>query len=159
MQEPPEALAAPNDVPAGLVHDLLPHEGRALLLTAVRSRSIDRAEATVLIGPEHPYVVDGAAESTLALELFAQTAALVSALEGAAPRRGRLAAVPELELDQEFVTVGTELVVTVTREGDHGLLTRFAGVLSAGGALVARGVIVVALTDEVAPTGSKGKEP
>lgn len=148
MQEHPKALSAlrPRSgeaFPGGL----LPHEGRALLLTAILSRSADRAEAVAFIGPDHPYLTPSGVESTVALELFAQAAALVSGLADEPARQGRLAAVHELDLDREFVPVGTELTITVSREGDHGLLTRFSGALTAGGKSIARGVIVVALTE------------
>lgn len=97
-------------------------------------------------------------EATIALELFAQTAALVSVEPGAVPREGRLAAVPELELEQEFIPVGSEVTVAVEREGDHGTLTRFSGVLSMDGRTIARGVVVVALTAAGATGADSGAE-
>jgi predicted hotdog family 3-hydroxylacyl-ACP dehydratase len=104
------------------VDDLLPHTGTARLLTDVVRSGPGFIEATGRVPATHPLVAAGRAPCFLGLELGAQAAAALEALERAArgdraPRIGYLVRVRESAFSSPSLPVDTPLSVTAHLSG------------------------------------------
>lgn len=112
--------------------DLLPQRGRAVLLGELVSSSSERTVCRASIGAEHPYLTDGTVHPLVAVELFAQAAAVHRGLATSrdmarAPVSGRLASILELVVHTAPFPVGTLLLVTVSPGASLGQLHEFSG--------------------------------
>lgn len=102
---------------------LLPHSGVARLLTAVSSCRDGIIEAHGTIPAGHPLCVDGKAPTYLGVELGAQAAAAMEALDRvdasgmASPRVGHLVRVRDAALFASHLPVDTPLLVTAILRG------------------------------------------
>lgn len=105
------------------VSSTLPHTGTARLLTNVVRSSAGFIEATGQVPATHPLVGGGCAPCFLGLELGAQAAAALEAIDRAAltgdrsPRIGQLVRVREAAFLQPTLPVATPLSVTATLDG------------------------------------------
>jgi len=101
--------------------DLLPHEGPARLLVRVVDSSPDSIVAEAAVERTAPYVIDGAVPSYVALEMAAQAAAALEAIEsrrqgdGSAPRTGFLVRARRVRLEAAEFAPARPLRVTVQR--------------------------------------------
>ncbi|SRR5690606_3741815 len=135
------------------VRTLLPHEGPAVLLAQVLASAPH--ETTCSVGCEDltPYARGGRVPTLLAVELFAQCAAVHRVLTQKARARGRgvLAAVRHLELNAPFLEADEVLRVTVSAASELGGFTTFDGHLAgASGRALAQGRIVVSCSEQSA---------
>lgn len=112
-----DPVASPQEPALGRV----PHAPPALLVERLVSRSDSGARGRALIPADSPFAVEGAAPSYLGLEIAAQTAALVEALdraeEAAAPRVGYLVAIRRARCYVRNLPVGEPLDVVVGFSG------------------------------------------
>ncbi len=105
------------------VMDLLPHTRSARLLTGVLRSGPGFIEATARVPAAHPLVAGGRAPCFLGLELGAQAAAALEALERAAssgdtaPHVGYVVGVREAAFASPSLPVDTPLQVTATLSG------------------------------------------
>ena len=105
------------------VGDWLPHTSTARLLTNVVRSGAGFIEATGRVPAAHPLVAGGRAPCFLGLELGAQAAAALEALERAAvtgdraPRIGQLVRVREAAFLEPDLPVDTQLSVTAILDG------------------------------------------
>ncbi len=122
-----------------LVDDLLPHTGTARLLTHVLRSGPGIIEATGRVPAAHPLVADGRAPCFLGLELGAQAAAALEALERAAaggdrgPYVGYLVRVREAALSSPSLPVDTPLHVKALLTGAAPPLAIYRIGVSVGG--------------------------
>lgn len=106
-----------------LVEDLLPHTGTARLLTDVVRTGPGFIEAIGRVPAAHPLVAGGRAPCFVGLELGAQAAAALEALDRAAaggdraPRVGYLVRVREARFSSPDLPVDAPLQVTATLSG------------------------------------------
>jgi predicted hotdog family 3-hydroxylacyl-ACP dehydratase len=106
-----------------LVDDLLPHTGTARLLTDVLRSGPGFIEATGRVPAAHPLVASGRAPCFLGLELGAQAAAALEALERAAaageraPHVAYLVRVREADFSSPSLPVDMPLHVTAVLSG------------------------------------------
>jgi predicted hotdog family 3-hydroxylacyl-ACP dehydratase len=105
------------------IGDLLPHTGTARLLTDVLRSGPGFIEATGLVPAAHPLAAGGRASCFLGLELGAQAAAALEALERAAasgdraPHIGYLVRVREAAFSSPSLPVDTPLHVEALLSG------------------------------------------
>ncbi len=107
-------------------------------------REGDGLAALAAVPADHPLVEDGGAPSAIALEMAAQAAAALAALEGGGqeePRQGYLVGVRNAAFDRPVVAAGEELRVTVTPAGSAPPLAVHDFTVHSGETLVARGTI------------------
>jgi len=137
---------------------LVPHAGPSCLLDSVIEAGRERTVCRALVPPDHPYLASAGVHSLLAIELFAQAAAVHRALalraesaraESAGAESGRLAAAQATLLTPRLAR-GSCLRVAVVPKGSFGGLLAFGGELSLEQAglsevLLATGEISVAL--------------
>lgn len=142
--------------------ELLPHRPPMLLVRELLERGPGRLRCRGQVAADSPLARDGRAPAMLAVELAAQGAALLEALErgdregDAAPRRGYLISLQRLELGSPTLPAGEPLDASVVYDGGAGPLARYRiRVRGAGGELYAAGVIgTYALpADEQQPAG------
>jgi predicted hotdog family 3-hydroxylacyl-ACP dehydratase len=131
------------------VQSLIPHSGPSCLLDAVLSVGQSGAVCRASLPADHPYMTDTGVHPLLAIELFAQAAAVHRALadEGASevPAGGRLAAA-QVKVHVRRLDAGTRLLVLVEPDASLGGLVRFAGKLLTDGEekrLVAVGTVSI----------------
>lgn len=132
------------------VRSLIPHGGPSCLLDAVLRSGPEETLCRAKVTAGHPYLAGSNVHPLLAIELFAQAAAVHRALAREpgvrGPAGGRLVAadveVQAARLDQE-----SELLVRVVPGAAFGQLTKFSGELYRGQeqGLVARGEVSVAV--------------
>lgn len=102
---------------------LLPHSGAARLLTNVVRSGRNFIEAICQVPAAHPLVTSGRAPAFLGLELGAQAAAALEAIErgvatgSSVPRVGYLVRVREANFLMPDLPIETALVVTALLEG------------------------------------------
>ncbi len=99
---------------------LLPHRGTARLLTGVTKVAVDRIVATGRIPAAHPLAVANRAPCFLGIELGAQAAAALEALQrsgGGQPRVGYLVGVRAAAFLQADLPVETLITITADLEG------------------------------------------
>jgi predicted hotdog family 3-hydroxylacyl-ACP dehydratase len=119
------------DLPPPLAAALLAHGGVARLLTEVLRSSPDFVEAVGRVPVAHPLVTAGRAPSLLGLELGAQAAAALEALQGVAagasgrPRVGYLVRVREASFLRADLPVDAPLGVTARLSGAAGALASY----------------------------------
>jgi len=130
------ALADPLRLPGP---ELLPHSGTARLLTAVARSGRDFIEAICQVPAAHPLVTSGRAPGFLGLELGAQAAAALEAIDrrgasgDSAPRIGYLVRVREAVFLMPDLPIETPLVVTAHLEGAAPPLAVYRITVGAGG--------------------------
>lgn len=95
----------------------MPHSGRARLLTRVTRHDATSIVATAVIGDSYPLVQNGMAPALVGLEIGAQAAAALQALQGRASGlgavvRGRVVRIHEAVFHCEELPVGTPLEIT-----------------------------------------------
>jgi predicted hotdog family 3-hydroxylacyl-ACP dehydratase len=138
---------------------LLPHTGSAILIDRIVTCHPDRILCAVRL-PFQSASDDAVGSSALlAIELFAQAAALLGSLghpadlaTGPGGRRGYVVSVPELTLEAERLPQDGDLLVEVRQSGSSAGAGRFEGRVEIEGKLLAQGVILVAHGRAVGPT-------
>lgn len=132
--EPRAALALsrlPHAQPMRAVVDLLGADGES-------------SSWILVVGDDHPLLVDGRFPAVCAVELVAQAAAAHAALDGASGRGGVLLRVRGVELATEHIPVGVPLVATVRRtDGTDGATAAFQATLRHGDELLLSGSLLV----------------
>jgi predicted hotdog family 3-hydroxylacyl-ACP dehydratase len=118
--------------------DLVPHRGHALFLRRVLRCDASGIECVGVIPGGHPFVHDGHAPAFVGLELAAQAAAALQALESPAspetPRPGYLVGVREAHFKVASLPADLEIHARVRRTGRagplsvHDVLVEIAGV-------------------------------
>jgi predicted hotdog family 3-hydroxylacyl-ACP dehydratase len=127
------------DLPRGLAGDLLPHTGIARLLTNIVRSGPGFVEATGRVSALHPLVAGDRAPCFLGLELGAQAAAALAALERAAatgdhaPGTGYLVRVREATFLRPDLPVDAPLAVTAHLTGAAHALAIYRIRVSVGG--------------------------
>lgn len=131
------------------VQSLIPHRGPSCLLDAVVSAGAAGAECRASVPADHPYMTSTGVHPLLAIELFAQAAAVHRALSAevasAEPAEGRLAAA-QVQVRASRLDAPARLLVRITPDAALGGLVRFAGELFMDGeerSLVATGTVSV----------------
>lgn len=139
------------------ISSLIPHAGPSCLLEAVTHSDGERTECSARIEAGHPYLRRERVHSLLAIELFAQGAAVHRALQDQAGSRvlssGRLVGANARLHTPELVPPMC-LLVRVMPKATLGQLHSFSGHLylsDAAGMLLAEGDVSVAVQD-VSPT-------
>lgn len=132
------------------VRTLIPHSGRSCLLDTVLHFGSDGAWCRASIRADHPYLTRAKVHPLLAIELFAQTAAVHRALAemGSSPATagGQLVAA-DVEMQGTPLEPPCELLVQVVPGATFGQMTKFSGELYQEGpvrVLLARGEVSVA---------------
>ena len=132
------------------VHTLVPQRGPSSLLDTVLSAGPERTECRATIAPDHVYMTSSGVHPLLAMELFAQAAAVHRALTlgptAAADQAGHLAAA-DVRMQAARLDAPATLLVRITPGPGFGGLLRFAGELFLEGeqrVLVAEGEVTVA---------------
>jgi predicted hotdog family 3-hydroxylacyl-ACP dehydratase len=135
------------------ISSLIPHAGPSCLLEAVIHSDGERTECSAQIDVGHPYLRGQRVHSLLAIELFAQSAAVHRALQGQTGRRvvsgGRLVGA-NVHLHTPHFLPPMRLLVRVTPKVALGRLHSFSGHLylsEATGVLLAEGDVSVAVHD------------
>ena len=129
------------------VDDLLPHTGTARLLTGVLRSGPGFIEATGRVPAAHPLATGGRAPSFLGLELGAQAAAALEALERAAagedrrPHVGYLVRVREAAFSSPSLPVETPLHVKALLTGAAPPLAIYRIEVSVGGGELLRATL------------------
>lgn len=133
------------------IRTLIPHAGPSCLLHSVLRSGPEGTECQALLGHDHPYAEQGAAHSLLAIELFAQAAAVhrrLSLSEPGEPVIDGVLAAANVVLEEPRIKVDSWLLVRVVQDTALGRLLRFSGELFRGGEeakLVAHGDVSVAV--------------
>ena len=128
-----------TDPRAPSVEGLLPHTGAARLLTEVLRSGPGFIEAAGRVSAAHPLVADGRAPCFLGLELGAQAAAALEAIERAAASEdearhiGYLVRVREAAFTSPDLPVDTPLQVKVVLSGAAPPLAVYRVAVSVGG--------------------------
>jgi len=131
---------------------LLPHGERARFIDAVHDLAADSIVCLARVPPDSAYVVDGSFPTFVALELAAQSAALLEILERptgdlSPPPPGYLVRVRDVRFDLARLPAGEPLSCRVRRTASAGRLRLFETEVSFGGDVVLRGTFSV-LIDE-----------
>ena len=125
---------------------LIPHRGKALFLRRVLRHEAESIDCVGVIPGTSPFVREGRAPAFVGLELAAQAAAALQALEGSdegllTPRSGYLVGVREARFTSAWIPAECEIHARVRRTGRAGpLAVHDVLVLVAGSECVA-GVI------------------
>lgn len=131
--------------PAGEVPLRLPHAGAMRWLGAHGRREGDALRCPVALRADGPFARDGAAPASLSVELIAQAAAALLALDGdGPPRRGHLLAVRALSLHTPSLPLGDALAVRV-RATAGGALASVRGEVLRGDEVLAAATLTVRL--------------
>ena len=124
---------------------LVPHRGYALFLRRVLRCEADAIECIGVIPGAHPFVRDAHAPAFLGLELAAQAAAALQALESPAspkaPRPGYLVGVREAHFKVTSLPADLEIHARVRRTGRAGPLSVHEVLVDVSGAECLNGVI------------------
>jgi predicted hotdog family 3-hydroxylacyl-ACP dehydratase len=126
---------------------LVPHEPPMLWLDALVhwQPGLARAEARVM--PDSALVHAGRLHAAVTLEYMAQTVAAYLGYEaysaGKPVRVGMVVACRDLHLAQEWLHVGTQLVIVVHKQSGDETLSRFSAEVSTGGARVAQATLTL----------------
>lgn len=132
------------------VRTLVPHDGPSCLLDAVVRFGPDGVECRASVSGAHPYLSGSSIHPLLAVELFAQAAAVHRALArepGVGAAGGQLVAA-DVEVQATRLDQDSELLVEVTPGATFGQMTKYAGKLYRGEQardLVAHGEVSVAV--------------
>jgi predicted hotdog family 3-hydroxylacyl-ACP dehydratase len=133
------------------VQSLIPHSGPSCLLDAVLRFGPEGALCRASIPMDHPYLAGSSVHPLLAIELFAQAAAVHRALSQAPDEPsvagGQLVAA-DVEVKATRLDVASDLLVRVAPTAAFGQLTKFSGELYRQGQeriLVAHGEVSVAV--------------
>jgi predicted hotdog family 3-hydroxylacyl-ACP dehydratase len=107
--------------------ELLPHEGRAILLDAVTAFTPDGVECLATITADFPCSESGGIPSLLLLELMAQAAGAYAHLSigTGAPRAGYVVGFRNVELRVDGVPIGTKLSIAARPSWSAGAAGRF----------------------------------
>lgn len=139
------------------ISSLIPHAGPSCLLEAVTDSDGEHTDCSARIEAGHPYLQRERVHSLLAIELFAQSAAVHRALQeqtgGRVVSSGRLVGANVRLHTLEFVPP-MRLLVRVTPKATLATLHSFSGHLylsEAAGVLLAEGDVSVAVQD-ISPT-------
>lgn len=98
---------------------LLPHSGRALLLSRIITSGAENLEGEAIIRDSYPLAIDGTAPCLVGIEIAAQAAAALEALkraEGGAGGGGRLVRVDDATFTCGTLPVNSAIDVKVRRE-------------------------------------------
>ncbi len=125
--------------------DLVPHRGSALLLRRVLRCEGDSIECVGVIPGTSPFVRDGQAPAFVGLELAAQAAAALQALESSIgpgkPQPGYLVGVREAHFEVASIPADCEIHARVRRTGRAGPLSVHEVAVELAGTGCVRGVI------------------
>ena len=107
------------------IADLLPHQGRAVLIETVLEESADRIRAGAHITRTHPFfVLDRGVPSWTGIELMAQAIAAHAGLEGRRfkrpPRLGMLLGTRRYQAETAWFPEGAHLEILAEREFGQG---------------------------------------
>lgn len=126
----------------------LPHAPPMRAVVDLRDADGESSSWTVVVGDDHPLLVDGQFPAVCAVELVAQAAAAHAALDGASGRGGVLLRVRGVELLCEDIPVGVPLVATVRRtDGTDGATASFQTRLRRGDEVLMSGSLLVRMFD------------
>ena len=123
---------------------LLPHRGRALLLRRIVRCDGDAIECVGVIPGNSPFVREARAPSFVGLELAAQAAAALQALESpedGIPRPGYLVGVREARFATAWIPADCEIRARVRRTGRAGPLAVHDVLVEVAGTECVAGVI------------------
>jgi predicted hotdog family 3-hydroxylacyl-ACP dehydratase len=134
------------------VTELLPHQGRAVMIDAVLSDTEDRIEVAAHISREHPFFVAGHGVPTwVGIELMAQAIAAHAGLSGRRarrpPRNGMLLGTRRYQVETAYFPEGMRLDVCAEREfGDSGAdggVGACTCTIQGGGRILAKATIII----------------
>ncbi len=133
---------------------LLPHAFPARLIEAIADHAPDRLAARARIPPASPFADGATAPALVALELAAQAAAVLEAVERAArgegggARRGYLVGARDARWAPPLLPVGVALDVRVALDARALPLSHYRFEVAVAGALVATGTIATFLAED-----------
>ncbi len=148
---PPGIAAAPSRAPVA-AGPLLPHQPPSRLIVSVSAAAEGSVTCEALVPAVSPFVVGGLAPSFLAVEIAAQAAAALEALErrrtdaGAGPPRGYLVGARGVALSRATLDADAPLVAVVRLAGAAPPLATYAFEVLEGTEVLARGGISTWLT-------------
>ncbi|MEM7051178.1 MAG: hypothetical protein AAF604_16030 [Acidobacteriota bacterium] len=125
----------------------LPHRGPALLVKEIVQRDGDRLVCEGEIPPTSAFADGGRAPAFLALELAAQSAALVESSTDEEPRIGYLVRIRRAQLAAPSVPTGVRLRTEIQPLGGSGGLRMFRVRVLLDGEEIASGDLTTVLTD------------
>lgn len=131
------------------VAELLPHQGRAVLIDAVLEDDPDTIWVRTKVSSDNPYFVPGHGLPVwVGIELMAQAiaahAGLGSRREQRPPRAGMLLGTRRFEAKAPYFPEGATLEITATRDfGDDGGLAACACTIQSGGEVLAKATIII----------------
>lgn len=140
--------------------EILPHRPPMLLLDALTAAEAESVTCTATVRAGAPFVEGDRASSLLAVEYFAQAVAALFAYkardEGAAPFRGLLLGVRDLDLAAPHLRVGDTVRVHCREQWASGPVAQFHCTLTRRDEQLAAGAITVLRgdPDELAPRPS-----
>lgn len=129
------------------VQELVPHSGKALLLSKILSHDEDETHCLALIDSQNQYLENGRVDAAVALELIAQVVAVHVGLEGrwerGEARIGFVIGAPKFEFFGGDYEEGGELDVCARVVFHDGPVGRFEGQVTVSGVLRAQGSLTV----------------
>lgn len=129
--------------------ELVPHQGRAVLIDAVLADDPDSIEVSAHIGADHPYLVAGrGVPSWVGIELMAQAIAAHAGLGARRhqrpPRAGMLLGTRRYETFTAYFREGARLLIRAARDfGDEGGLAACACTIRCDGELLTQATIII----------------
>lgn len=134
--------------------ELLPHEGRAVLIDAVLEDTRDSIRVSAHVDAANPYFVPGRGVPVwVGIELMAQAIAAHAGLgarrDNRPPRAGMLLGTRRYEASAPYFPEGAELEVRADRDfGDDGGLAACACTILCGGETVVKATIIIVEIDK-----------
>lgn len=134
--------------------ELLPHQGRAVLIDAVLEDSKDSIRVRARVRADSPYFVPGhGLPAWVGIELMAQAIAAHAGLgarrEQKPPRAGMLLGTRRYQAAVPYFPEGAELEVRADRDfGDDGGLAACACTILCGGEAVVKATIIIVEVDK-----------
>jgi predicted hotdog family 3-hydroxylacyl-ACP dehydratase len=129
--------------------ELLPHQGRAVLIDEVLDDTQDSIEVSAHVGPDHPYFVAGrGVPSWVGIELMAQAIAAHAGLGARRhqrpPRAGMLLGTRRYQTFTAYFREGARLKISAVRDfGDEGGLAACACAIRCDGELLTQATIII----------------
>lgn len=129
------------------IADLIPHTGAMVLLDALCDWREGYARCAAIVREHAPFVVGGAMEGVVSIELMAQAVAACLGYEalsgGAGVRVGMIIACKRFVLHGDELRVGDTLEIEVRRIQGNETLSHFDGRTTRAGALFAEAVLTL----------------
>lgn len=137
------------------ITELIPHSGPMVLLDEITKWEPGAATCRVRIRPHAPFVVDGRIEACVTVEYMAQAVAGClgheALLGGDGVRVGMIIACKSFDAFDEYLYVGDEVTVTVSRIGGNEAISHFDCELLREGAPFTKAVLTLYHSKEPPP--------